>query len=117
MLEWRPHRYARRTRIVRRLPRKNSALLSWFGLVPLIFLVLMMLAACGGSNPTPSGPAVSAIDNAFSPQELHIKAGQTVTWVNNGQTAHTVTADDNSYDSGTSFTPGTQYTHTFTKPG
>ena len=63
-----------------------------------------------------SGPTVSAIDNAFSPTELHIKAGQTVTWVNNGQTSHTVTADDNSYDSGL-FDPGAQYSHKFTKPG
>ncbi len=70
---------------------------------------------CGSSLST-SGPAVSAIDNAFSPKELHVKAGQTVTWVNNGQTSHTVTADDNSYDSGL-FNPGAQYSHTYAKPG
>jgi plastocyanin len=75
-----------------------------------------MIAACGGSKASPPGPAVSAIDNAFGPKELHIKAGQTVTWVNNGQASHTVTADDNSFDSGL-FGPGAQYSHKFEKPG
>ena len=116
MLVWRPHGYFRSTGMVQRSQGISRTLLSCFGMIPLIFLVLMMLAACGGSNATPSGPAVSAIDNAFSPHELHIKAGQTVTWVNNGQASHTVTADDNSFDSGL-FGPGTQYSHKFEKPG
>ena len=95
---------------------KQSTLFSLCGLIPIIFLLFIMLSACGGASSTPSGPTVSAIDNAFSPTELHIKVGQTVTWVNNGQTSHTVTADDNSYDSGL-FDPGAQYWHKFTKPG
>jgi Right handed beta helix region/Phospholipase_D-nuclease N-terminal len=82
-----------------RFPEKNKSLLSWFRLVPLIFLVLVTLAACGGSS-SASGSTVSAIDNVFSPKELHIKPRQTVTWVNNGQSPHTVTADDKSFDSG-----------------
>jgi plastocyanin len=77
---------------------------------------MIQLAACGDSNATPTGPAVSAIDNTFSPKELHIRVGQTVTWVNNGQASHTVTADDNSFDSGL-FGPGAQYSHKFEKPG
>src|SRR6266705_3285040 len=116
MLVWRSHEYERSTKIGLRSQGTNRSLLSWFGLIPFIFLLLMMLAACGGFSPTASGPSVSAIDNAISPQELHIKPGQKVTWVNNGQTSHTVTADDNSFDSGL-FGSGTQYSHAFTKPG
>jgi len=86
------------------------------GLILIIFLVSIILAACGGSSSSTSGPTVSAIDNAFSPKEFHIKAGETVTWVNNGQTSHSVTADDNSYDSGL-FGPGAQYSHKFIEPG
>ncbi len=36
--------------------------------------------------------------------------------VNKGQSVHTVTADDNSFDSG-NLTVGAQFTHTFTQPG
>jgi plastocyanin len=115
MLAQRPREYARNTRMILHPQRKNTSLLSWFGLGPLIFLVLVMLAACGDSN-SASGPTVSAIDNVFSPKELHIKPGQTVTWVNNGQSLHTVTADDKSFDSGI-FASGAQYAHTFTRPG
>src|SRR5574340_502302 len=106
----------RRKEIVRIHHTPGRILFSLIGLVPVFLLLLILLAACGGSGPSVSGPSVSAIDNAFSPTELHIKAGQSVTWVNHGQTAHTVTADDNSYDSGL-FNPGAVYSHTYTKPG
>jgi plastocyanin len=104
--------YLRSVRPIHHAQGKNVALLSWLG----FFLLLVSLAACGGSSPPPAGPTVSVIDNAFEPQVLRIKPGQTVTWVNNGQTAHTVTADDNAFNSGT-FNSGEQYTHTFSKPG
>src|SRR5271165_2855186 len=112
----RQHWYHRRKEIIHNYRVKDGTFFSLIGLIPLVFLVFIMLAACGGSSPSTSGPSVSAIDNAFSPKELHIKVGETVTWVNNGQTSHTVTADDNSFDSGL-FDPGAQYSHKFTKPG
>ena len=87
------------------------------GLVILAFFWVLPLAACGSSShAAPSGASVSVIDNEFVPKILYIKAGQTVTWVNNGQTIHTVTADDGSFDSG-NFDSGAEYTHTFTQPG
>jgi plastocyanin len=111
----RPHGYDRSKEIIHTNRVKNRAI-SLCGLIPMLFLGFIMLSACGGSSSSTSGPSVSAIDNTFSPKVLHIKAGETVTWVNNGQTSHTVTADDNSYDSGL-FNPGAQYSHTYTKPG
>src|SRR6266571_7213645 len=116
MLEWRVHGYHWSKGIVHSSRVKNRTLFSLFGLVPIIFLLFIMLAACGGSSPSTSGPSVSAIDNVYSPKELHIKPGEMVTWINNGQASHTVTADDNSFDSGL-FGPGAQYSHKFTKPG
>src|SRR5690349_8553637 len=95
----RPHGYDRPKEIVHTNQVKNRAFFSLCGLIPMLFLGFIMLSACSGSSTSTSGPTVSAIDNAFSPKVLHIKAGETVTWVNNGQTSHTVTADDNSYDS------------------
>ncbi len=88
----------------------------WFAFITLIFLLVPLLAACGSSPPTSVSPLVSSTDNEFTPRELHIQPGQTVTWMNNGQTGHTVTADEGSFDSHT-FQPGAQYTHTFTTPG
>ncbi len=89
---------------------------SWFGSIALLCLLLPLLAACGSSAQSVAGPSVSLTDNAFTPRELHIRPGQTVTWVNNGQTIHTVTADDSSFNSN-DFQPGGQYSHTFTTPG
>ena len=108
MLAWRPLSSSRSS-------RKPYPYLSWLGLATLIFLWMSLLAACGGSS-TLSGPKVSALDNEFSPKQLQISVGQTVTWTNNGQTIHTVTADDNSFDSG-NFDSGKSFTHTFAKPG
>lgn len=105
---WQPHRSPQRG-------KKFPIFLPWFGLIPLILLFMALLVACGGPT-APQGPTVSTLDNTFSPQVLHINPGQTVTWVNNGQTIHTVTADDHSFDSG-DFNSGQTYTHTFTQPG
>ncbi len=91
--------------------------LALLGILAMLSLLLPLLAACGTSTTQlPPGPAVSATDNEFTPRELAIQPGQTVTWVNNGQTAHTVTADNGSYNSGL-FQPGAIFKHTFTKPG
>lgn len=61
--------------------------------------------------------AQATIQNfAFHPNPLTIKAGTTVTWTNTDPTAHTVTADDNSFNSGP-IGPGGTFSHTFTTPG
>jgi plastocyanin len=51
------------------------------------------------------------------PEQVTVKAGDTVTWDMTGaQVAHTATADDSSWDSGY-INPGAKWTHTFTKVG
>lgn len=52
----------------------------------------------------------------FDPPEIAVKAGQVVKWKNDGSEAHTVTADDGSFDSG-SMAPGAEFRCTFSKPG
>jgi plastocyanin len=52
----------------------------------------------------------------FEPAELAAKVGQVVKWKNEGAEAHTATADDGSFDSG-SMAPGAEFQFTFTKPG
>ena len=63
-----------------------------------------------------SEPAKSLDETAFNPAKLTVKAGQDVVWSwDDGSVAHTVTADDGSFDSGR-MSSGT-YHHTFDHPG
>lgn len=63
-------------------------------------------------------PANSVIiqGNAFTPDTLTVKVGTTVTWTNNDSYAHTVTANDKTFDSG-NLDAGKSFTYTFTKVG
>jgi plastocyanin len=49
--------------------------------------------------PATTGADAQIVDFAFSPTELTIPVGSTVTWRNAGEAPHTVTADDGSFDS------------------
>jgi plastocyanin len=53
---------------------------------------------------------------AFIQPRLEIQAGTTVAWTNTDALAHTVTADNKSFNSGLVY-PGKTYRHTFNKPG
>ena len=82
----------------------------------LLVAMAVVLSACGSSaSPAPSaaapggsaapagssgGAPVAIIDFAFQPASIPVAKGTTVTWTNTGGTAHTVTADDDSFDSG-----------------
>jgi manganese oxidase len=59
---------------------------------------------------------VSIKNFAFNPPNATVAPGTTVTWVNNDQTAHTATANDGAFDSGT-LQPGQSYSFKFDKPG
>jgi len=59
-------------------------------------------AASGGGNSTaPRAATVNMEDFDFSPATVTIQAGGKVIWKNMGQTAHTATATDGSFDTGT----------------
>lgn len=64
-----------------------------------------------------SSEVVVTIQNfAFNPNPLSIPVGTTVRFVNKDSAAHTATADDGSFDSGT-LNQGQDFTFTFTKAG
>jgi len=71
-------------------------------------------AAAGGA--AVSSTAVEMRAMAFAPLRIEVTAGATVEWTNRDQLAHTVTADDGSWDSGLIAADGT-WRHTFDKPG
>jgi plastocyanin len=54
----------------------------------------------------------------YAPPSITVVIGinNTVTWVNKDQAIHTVTATDNSFNSG-NILPGASFTYTFTTPG
>ena len=73
-----------------------------------------------------AGPEVSILSMSamqmnppyYSPQSITVVVGvnSTVTWVNNDNAPHTVTATDGSFNSG-NIDAGQSWTHTFTTPG
>jgi plastocyanin len=74
-------------------------------------------AAKGGEGAAPAGATRAEMRTmTFSPKRLEIAAGTTVTWTNNDQLVHTITADDGSWDSGP-IEPGKSWSRTFTQPG
>jgi plastocyanin len=65
---------------------------------------LTMAAACGGSSSNnssinPPGTQVTISDFMFSPSNLSVKAGTTVTWVNQGPMTHTTVSDSGVWSS------------------
>ena len=62
----------------------------------------------------PGGVEIS--DFAFSPPRIEIETGAEVSWENLDPTAHTVTADDGSFDSGT-LDPRSAFSATFQEAG
>ncbi len=75
-------------------------------------------AASAASSP-PLLPAVATVhvkDFKYNPTPLTVHVGDRVTFVNDDDEAHTVTADDKSFDSEGLDTHGT-WQHVFTKPG
>jgi LPXTG-motif cell wall-anchored protein len=69
---------------------------------------LKAIAAASGS--------VTIADFSFSPGSLTINQGDTVTWVNNGPTPHSATANNGSFDTGI-LKAGASASHTFGQAG
>ena len=111
-------------------------------LVSSLLAATTLLAGCGSQSlssssdtSAPSGPdlasvtfedrtgvtevEVDAIDNAFKPEYVEIKAGTTVTFRNDGRNDHNVIATDGNFAAiqADQFEPGTEQTVTFAEPG
>jgi hypothetical protein len=95
------------------------------GIILSAFIILLFSCSKGSSGygsgnnnppPPPSGNSVDIYNMAFSPTSLTIKAGTTVTWTNSDSYAHTVTANDNSFDSG-NLGSGKTFSKTFSTAG
>jgi plastocyanin len=85
---------------------------------PQVTLLALVLTAGANAAVPPLLPAVATVhikDFKFNPRALTVHVGDRVTFINDDDEAHTVTADDRSFDSEGLDTAGT-WQHVFTKP-
>ena len=73
-------------------------------------------ASAGAMAPAAAANSARIDFAAVHPPMLDILAGETVTWTNDSARVHTVTADDDSFDSGR-LSPSQTFTHRFTTAG
>ena len=96
----------------------NPAIIIFFTII-IIGIVTYACSKSGyGSNygGNGNGNNISIKDSYFSVSSLSVSSGTTVTWTNNGANTHTVTADDNSFNSG-DILPGKTFSKTFSTAG
>src|SRR3954452_2740908 len=73
-------------------------------------------AAKTAETPKSAGTTVEMTNTTFQPQSIDVKVGDTVTFVNKDEIAHTATAGDGSFDSKT-MEAGASFTFKATKAG
>ena len=98
---------------------KKLAYLATLVVVALVVLVPIALAQGQDQSvqPVPIQDVASvSIEDSYDPADVAVASGDTVTWTNEDEEPHTVTADDGSFDSGV-LNPGDTYTATFLGSG
>jgi plastocyanin len=76
-------------------------------IVPLVALVAVLVTlnvtgdAAGVATTDHAGTAITIKDFRYSPDPIEVKVGASVTVTNDDGTAHTLTADDERFDTGT----------------
>jgi glucose/arabinose dehydrogenase/plastocyanin len=83
------------------------------GMILILISCLIPAAVSAQVNETAS---VEIGDFFFEPDSIEVSPGATVVWTNLGEVAHTVTSDDQLFDSGT-LDPNETFEFTFTDPG
>lgn len=70
----------------------------------------------GNNNPPPATNTITMSNMRYSVGSLTVKAGATVTWVNDDEMSHTVTSDNGTFNSG-NLKKGDTYKYTFNDIG
>ena len=85
----------------------------WMAVLAALFALTLLAASCGGDEETPpagggggsetasdggGGADLTIVDFQFSPRDLSVTVGQTITVSNIGETSHTFTTDDGAID-------------------
>ncbi len=104
---------------------KHSFLKNIFFFSGLVLFTGTIFSACQktASPATSSTPAQTQTTSSvriqnftFTPNNIQVKTGQSVTWTNDDTTAHTITSDNGTFDSGNVGQNGS-FSFTFTKAG
>jgi plastocyanin len=102
------------------LRRAPAALIVLAATALLVGAVIALADERDGSPPAAAGAAgadaVTIRDFSFTPADLTVSVGDTVTWTNDDDFAHTVTSRDGLFDSG-DLAGGQTFQFTFTEPG
>ena len=88
-------------------------------LVGLLTLLAVLLGSAAFAQPTDADDAaveVAVRDDRFTDARLTVPVGTTVTWVHKGNNTHTISALDDSFESGL-LSRGDTFSQTFTEPG
>ena len=92
-----------------------------------VALVAVALAACGDPDPSPPTPedladidlspdhTITVDESGYGPRSLEIEVGDVILLVNEGEEAHSFTADDQEFDTGR-MQPGDETTLVLTEP-
>lgn len=108
----------------------NTQLIKRFSTALIILLVSTAMISCSDSstnsdpengNGDPADNEVMMTNQSFTPENLEVEVGTTVTWINDSSEIHTVTSGtggehDGIFDSG-EVTPGEEYSYTFDETG
>lgn len=81
-----------------------------------IYLLILALLLATPATASTTSPAVQIKNDAFVPAKLSVTVGQSVTFTNDDDDAHTVTAKDGTFDSKGLDSNGV-WRHVFTRPG
>jgi plastocyanin len=98
----------------------------WAGVAGAVLVTT--LAGCGSADPSPPTASdleeidlsvdhtIAVDDDGFDPATLEVTAGEVVRIVNEGESAHSLTAEDRRFDTGR-MQPGDDATLVLTEPG
>jgi plastocyanin len=107
---------------IRRRLRTSAEIVTKISLIGSVLAVGALLAACGGGgygDPATAKPAAAKLvemtNSTFTPQSVEVKVGETVSFVDGDEIAHTATAEG-TFDSGT-LRAGKTFTFKATKAG
>jgi plastocyanin len=98
---------------VKRTTPASLAMLAAVAVGLLVVLAVLVAPVRAASH------AIDVRDNSFTPRELTVRAGDTVTWTNNGDVIHNVVSNDGTpvaFESG-NVPAGETFSFTFTEPG